>query len=344
MKHANNYDEYKNKLSGLAFRIEETGDIFETRTELARFLGVSPGMVTMCLNGQVKNCKGYHIELVEEEISHPLTDDIVNYLNRYVGFYMEWREHPTRPDVYVSDYGLVAKNVRGRIELRKQHLQNSGYLVVSVGDYRTRENKNSNQLVHRLVAETFIPNYFDKPYVNHIDGDKMNNQVENLEWSTRSENMIHAYSHGLCKTENVIVKETGEFFRSSSDCARAINGTVSGIHDCKTGRQKQHRGYHFIFPEPDEDGFIDFKGLGVEQLLGLWVTDTWTGCETYFDDIPEAMRMLNLTRHEIEACLSGELEKADHYYIEPAGREEVLLYGGDNENNKFLSWVQFGIF
>lgn len=54
--------------------------------------------------------------------------------------------------------------------------------------------------IHRLIASTFIPNPLNKPEVNHKDGDKSNNKVKNLEWSTASENQIHAFFNGLQKS------------------------------------------------------------------------------------------------------------------------------------------------
>jgi hypothetical protein len=52
-------------------------------------------------------------------------------------------------------------------------------------------------LLHRLLAESFIPNPENKPQINHKDGDKQNNHLNNLEWTTQSENQLHAYRNGL---------------------------------------------------------------------------------------------------------------------------------------------------
>lgn len=62
-----------------------------------------------------------------------------------------------------------------------------------------KDGKNKSLFVHKLVAIEFIENKKNKPQVNHIDGNKLNNHYSNLEWCTRSENQIHAYKTGLQK-------------------------------------------------------------------------------------------------------------------------------------------------
>ena len=88
---------------------------------------------------------------------------------------------------------------KGRIYSKKlkrclKPLENEkGYLTIELWrDYKRKVVK-----IHRLVAETFLENLQHKKEVNHKDGNKQNNCIENLEWCTRSENMIHAYKIGL---------------------------------------------------------------------------------------------------------------------------------------------------
>jgi hypothetical protein len=78
-----------------------------------------------------------------------------------------------------------------------------GYLVVTF----KKDGERKNKYIHRLVAEAFIPNPENKCDVNHIDGDKSNNKLYNLEWNTRQENAKHAWDNGLGANQYVHSKD-----------------------------------------------------------------------------------------------------------------------------------------
>ena len=78
-------------------------------------------------------------------------------------------------------------------KIRSISLTKDGYAKVRL----IHQGKDKTMCIHRLVAEAFIPNPDNKDTVNHKDGNKQNNAVENLEWANRTEQMLHAYKMGL---------------------------------------------------------------------------------------------------------------------------------------------------
>jgi hypothetical protein len=123
----------------------------------------------------------------------------------------------------------------------KEYIGRWGYALVKL----CSNGKAKEMKVHRLVAEAFL-NTPEKDQVNHKDGNKLNNSVENLEWCTGSENMQHAYDNGLHSLAHpVILEEYGIIFPSMASAAKFVDGKQSGIYRCIVGRNKTHRGFHF---------------------------------------------------------------------------------------------------
>lgn len=96
----------------------------------------------------------------------------------------------------INKNGDVFSTKGKAIKKLKTVINNSGYTRI----HFTINGKTVMRTVHRLVAETFIPNPKNKTQVNHINGNKLDNRVENLEWVTASENLKHAFKNGLNKS------------------------------------------------------------------------------------------------------------------------------------------------
>lgn len=103
-----------------------------------------------------------------------------------------FKEYAKDPMYLVNEKGDVLSKFTGK--LLKPSKSARGYLVVNT---RREDGVRSPTNIHRMVAETFLPRVEGKDHINHIDADKTNNRVSNLEWCTDAENKAHACSHKL---------------------------------------------------------------------------------------------------------------------------------------------------
>lgn len=152
-----------------------------------------------------------------------------------------WLESEDYPKYDISNTGKIRNRKSGRI--MKTNVGRGGYEQVCL----RKDKQQYTKRVHRLVADTFYGRHDDLE-VNHIDGDKLNNRVDNLEFCDRSTNTLHAFEHGLRKPRGQIkirVVETGEKFESIRACDRATGCNQSAICAFFRGEQKSVNGYHF---------------------------------------------------------------------------------------------------
>lgn len=115
---------------------------------------------------------------------------------------------------------------------------NNGYLRVSLSNDKV---KHKRFLVHRLVAEAFIPNPKNLPQVNHIDKNKHNNSVENLEWCTPLENLNHSRvieKASEAKLTKVKCVTTGKVYDSFKEIEETLGLSHSNLVACCNGRRK----------------------------------------------------------------------------------------------------------
>ncbi len=145
-------------------------------------------------------------------------------------------------DRYVS-FKNTKKFVPGVV--LKPNLNRDGYLIVKI----CIDGLQFSESVHRIVAKAWVVNPLDLIYVNHIDGNKQNNCASNLEWCTFSENILHAYSLGLCKRgakhSKAILTEAdipsirlriraGETNKQIGDSYNVHRGTIDAIRRSKS--------------------------------------------------------------------------------------------------------------
>ena len=133
---------------------------------------------------------------------------------------------------YVREGKILSPNLRGRGDLT--------YYFVRL----TKDGESKTHSVHRLVAEAFIPNPNHLPQINHKDGNAKNNQVDNLEWCTCQDNLLHSFrilkrkpsitTAKIIKLTNKQTKET-LYFSTEKDCAFYLNMSYEHLSKLLTG-------------------------------------------------------------------------------------------------------------
>lgn len=166
-----------------------------------------------------------------------------------------WKKTDVDSRYSVSNKGRIRRDKTGKILTPFKigsKARNEQYYAVDMYPQK-------NVRVHLLVAQAFLPRVEGKNVVNHIDGDKFNNCIENLEWVTPSENCIHAYrTLGRKKfigsenptSKKVIRLEDGAHFASLREAAQSCGlKHHSGISDVLHGKRKMAGGFHWAFAE-----------------------------------------------------------------------------------------------
>lgn len=169
-----------------------------------------------------------------------------------------WADIPGHPNHQISTHGRVRYKNTGRI--LKGGINQSGYHVVWL-------DHDHQYLVHRLVCETFYgPPCDEYMQVNHIDCDRLNNHVLNLEWVTPSENIRWGVIRGnidpykglerACEVNRkpVRIVETGQIFASLQDCADYLGVTRGNVSRVLTGERRGQKihGYHIEYVREEE--------------------------------------------------------------------------------------------
>jgi hypothetical protein len=181
----------------------------------------------------------------------------------------EWKDINGYEGSYtISNKGRVKsfKGTRGKAKgfiLKSYPSRNYYYITLSKHTQSIEKRKKIK--VSRLVAQHFIPNPENKPCVNHIDGDKLNDNVTNLEWATYSENMFHALDMGLNKRRQSVEqldKDTGKVLATYKSITAAANAVGlkqdSHISAFARGKLKSKHigGYHWRLVNIQKKGML----------------------------------------------------------------------------------------
>jgi hypothetical protein len=218
------------------------------------------------------------------------------------------------PDYGITQTGKVYSYMNLDERELKTWTNQHGHEYVQLFD---RKGKGHKLLVHRLVAETFIPNPEGHPIVRHLDDDPSNNEVTNLAWGTAKDNHDDMFRNGHDIHKEVYCYETDTVYRSGAIAAYKLGVTRAGIvHACK-GKSAHAGGYHVCYLEDK-----DYKLAHLDEWLRertaekpVHAGNLDTGETLYFKRVNEASSYLGIPACGISSTLHGRCKHTHRWYF-----------------------------
>lgn len=227
-----------------------------------------------------------------------------------------WRDIDGFPDYQISNMGYVKSfklnKIQGKIVKPANH---SGYLAINLA----KDNRTYCKQVHRLVLETFKPcDNMQKLTVNHIDHNRSNNYVDNLEWLTSKENSQEMVKY-LNLNKPVICLETKQIFNSLCEVEQVLNYDLASVSKCCHKQQNTCHGYHFEFYDSEKDySQTTIKNDGRIKKIYCYELDK------IFNSAKEIGELLHLDRSSITKCCKDKKKSCGGYHFRYATGEEIL--------------------
>ena len=220
-----------------------------------------------------------------------------------------WKDIKGYEGIYeISNHGVIKNKKTNKV--KKQYIDCVGYYVVSL----CKNNISKPKRVHCIIAETFIPNPLNLPCINHKDENKLNNNIENLEWCTKGYNnrygsrvqritqkrkkkILQIDSNGVTVKEWDSIKEAAnELGCNETQISRYARGVIKGMY----------KGFYWKYTKPFEYKPRKGKKIGKYDKDGNLLE--------VFSSIMEASYSSTVSSFTISTCLNGRCPTAGGYY------------------------------
>ena len=216
------------------------------------------------------------------------------------------------PNYFVTDDGYVISFVHEQPIILKTWKNKHGHEYVNLSSRRGCRVK---ALVHRLVAEAFVPNAGNFPIARHLDDKPYNNCYDNLAWGTAKDNRNDCVKNNHDFRREVYCFENDAYYRSIAEASNVLGIAKSQIVNCCKGKNITANGMHFCYREDVDKRKKDLSWMR-PRILKRVIAHGPNGEELFFNSRKEASEAIGIPACGISSVISGKLKHTHHWIFE----------------------------